>query len=90
MKQIQIDLLSETINCPVVQMPGRRYPGVILQGDSLRILLDSADEVQRLCDSVPDPDLSAAVASLREKLAGYVASYERAMKEAGRELPYSK
>jgi type VI protein secretion system component VasF len=90
MKQIQIDLLSETINCPVVQMPGRKYPGVILQGDSLRILLDSADEVQHLCNSVPNPDLSAAIASLREKLADYVAGYEHAMEEAGRELPYSK
>jgi type VI protein secretion system component VasF len=90
MKKIQIDVLSETLNCPVVQMPGRRFPGVVLQGDSLKILLDSAEEVQRLCSSLRNPDLSAAVASLRQKLAGYVASYEEAMTEAGRDLPYPK
>ena len=88
MKQIQIDVLSETVNCPVVQMPGRNFPGVVLQGDSLRILLDSAEEVQQLCSSVKNPDLSAAVASLREKLAGYVVSYEQAMRAIGRDLPY--
>lgn len=90
MKQIQIDVLSETVNCPVVQMPGRKFPGVVLQGDSLRILLDSAEEVQQLCSSGSNADLSLAVASLREKLAGYVASYEKAMTEAGRNLPYPK
>ena len=90
MKQIQIDVLSEAVNCPIVQMPGRKFPGIVLQGDSLRILLDSAEEVQQLCSSVRSADLSAAVASLREKLAGYVASYEEAMLEAGRDLPYQK
>lgn len=90
MKTIQIDIVSETVNCPVVQMPGRKYPGVVLQGDSLKILLDSTEEIQQLCRSARNADLSAAVASLREKLAGYVASYEEAMKEAGRELPYPK
>ena len=90
MKQIKIDVLSETVNCPVVQMPGRKFPGVVLQGDSLRILLGSAEVVQQLCSSVSNPDLSEAAASLREKLAGYVAGYEKAMMEAGRNLPYPK
>lgn len=90
MKRIQIEIVSEAVNCPVVQMPGRKYPGVVLQGDSLKILLDSAEEVQQLSGSVRNTDLSAAVASLREKLVGYIASYEEAMKEAGRELPYPK
>jgi len=90
MKQIQIDVLSEGVNCPVVQMPGRKFAGVVLQGDSLRILLDSAEEVQQLCGSLGNADLSAAVASLREKLAGYVVSYEQAVTEAGRDLPYPR
>jgi len=90
MRKIEIDVLSEAANCPVVQMPGRRFPGVVLQGDSLRILLDSADEVQQLCSSIRNVDLTAAVALLRQKLAGYVASYEATMTEAGRDLPYPK
>jgi hypothetical protein len=88
MKQVQIDVLSETPNCPVVHMPGRKFPGVVLQGDSLRILLDSAEEVCRLCGSVRDSALFAEAVSLREKLADYVTAYEQVMKASGRELPY--
>lgn len=90
MKKIQIDMLSETVNCPLVQMPGRKYPGIILQGDSLRILLDSTEEICDLCTSAQNPELSSAASLLKEKLAGYVAIYEQAMKEAGRDLPYPK
>jgi len=90
MKTIQIDVLSETVNCPVVQMPGRKYPGLVLQGDSLRNLLDSTEEICELCASAGGAELSEAASSLREKLAGFVAAYEQAMKDAGRELPYPK
>lgn len=61
-----------------------------MQGDSLRILLDSAEEIHRLSSAVETSELSGAAALLREKLAGYVAAYEQAMKAAGRELPYPK
>jgi hypothetical protein len=90
MKQIQIDVLSETVNCPVVQMPGRRFPGVVLQGDSLRSVLDSVEEVRQLCSSVRNAELSAAVDLLQEKVATYVAIYEQTMADAGRDLPYPK
>ena len=90
MKKIPIDVLSETVNCVVVQMPERKYPGLVLQGDSLRILLDSAEEICGLCASAGSSELSEAASSLKEKLAGYVSAYEQAMKEAGRELPYPK
>jgi len=71
-------------------MPGRKFPGVVLQGDSLRILLDSAEEIHQLSSAVENSELSAVTALLKEKLAGYVAAYEQAMKAAGHELPYPK
>ena len=41
------DLLTEAHNYAVVQLPGRRYPGVVIQGDSLfnlvRALTPSSD-----------------------------------------------
>lgn len=88
MKKIEIDVLSEAINCPVVLMPGRQYPGLVMQGDSLRILLDSTEQICELCSSAENSELSDVAASLKEKLAGYVTAYEQAMKDAGRELPY--
>jgi hypothetical protein len=32
-------LLTETSNYAVVQLPGRQYPGVVFQGDSIHALL---------------------------------------------------
>jgi len=90
MKKIEIDVLSETINCPVVQMPGRKYPGLVLQGDSLRILLNSTQEICEMCASEGNYELLDAATSLKDKLTGYVAAYEQTLKEAGRELPYVK
>ena len=71
-------------------MPGRKYPGVVLQGDSLKILLDSAEEVCELCDRTQNAELSETSTALKEKLAAYVSSYEQAMQANGRVLPYPK
>jgi hypothetical protein len=90
MKRIEIEALSESSNCPVVQMPGRKYPGVVLQGDSLKILLDSAEEVCELCDRTRNAELSETATALKGKLAAYVSAYEQAMQANGRELPYPK
>ncbi|MEK9141796.1 MAG: hypothetical protein AAB308_12145 [Nitrospirota bacterium] len=38
MKREEMDVLSETINSPVIQFPRRQFPGVLAQGDSLFIL----------------------------------------------------
>jgi len=89
MKSMQVDVLSEVSNCPVVQMPGRRYPGIVIQGDTLRTLLADVEDVAVLCGDVGKPELSDAVTGIKEALIGYVRVYEEAMKEAGRSLPYA-
>ena len=88
MKSMQLDVLSETINCAVVHMPGRKYPGLVLQGDSLRNLLANVEEISDLSATAGNPDLSDAIKLIKEILMGYVSAYERAMKEAGLALPY--
>jgi hypothetical protein len=90
MKKIEIEILSDTPNCPVVQMPNRKFPGMVLQGDSLRILLDAAEEIYELSGHAPNAELSDEIVSLREKLAAYVSTYEEAMRSSGRNLPYPK
>jgi hypothetical protein len=90
MKRVEIEMFSESVNCPVVRMPERMYPGVVLQGDSLAILRGMAEEVIELCQAGDRENLAAAAEMLREKLAGYVSAYEQAMEEHGLELPYSK
>jgi hypothetical protein len=89
MQRIEIEMLSETSNCPVVKTPGRKFPGIILQGDSLKALFDVAVEVRDRCDKNND-ELCAAAGELKDRLGGFVAAYEQAMQVNGLELPYPK
>jgi len=88
MKTIEIEVLSETSNCPVVQMRGRKFPGVVLQGDSLRILFDLSQQLAELSSRAEVAELSETALSLKNKLAGYVAVYENAVQANGLQLPY--
>jgi hypothetical protein len=47
----EVVFIEEVNNCPVVQVAGRRFPGIVVQGDSLSILVDLAAEVVRLFDA---------------------------------------
>ncbi len=51
----QVEIYSDTTNCAVMRHPGRRFPGALVQGDSLYILGASAD---RACAAIraEDPD----------------------------------
>jgi hypothetical protein len=89
-KRVEIEMFSETINCPVVRILHRKFPGVVLQGDSLRILLHMAEGVCALSAGAPKTELIEAAAELRVQLELYVSIYEETMQAHGLELPYSK
>ena len=64
MKQkLEVEVFSKDINSPVIQFPGRRYPGVLIQGDSLSILFDLVVNIR---DSIAQQDLEEANGSVRE------------------------
>lgn len=88
MKTIEVEILSEKSNCPVVQMPGRRFPGVVLQGDSLKILLGLSEDIVSLTKEYTSENLKETAAQLSELLAGYVENYESTMRRCGKQLPY--
>jgi hypothetical protein len=90
MKTIEMEMLSETINCPIVLIPGRRFPGMVIQGDSLSILLGLTNDIEHHCASLKNEELIATVARLRQHLTDYVSEYEATMKAHGLALPYVK
>jgi hypothetical protein len=89
MERIEIEVFSQVTNAAIVRMPTRRFPGVVIQGDSLHILYSLADTLVQLAAPHNDADLSGEAEGLRDLLAGYVASYESVLKDHGLELPYS-
>ncbi|WP_346914757.1 DUF6959 family protein [uncultured Roseibium sp.] len=76
------DLLTEAHNYAVVQLPGRRYPGVVVQGDTLfnlvRALTPSGDGKR-------DPD---KVQDVFETLSEVLADYKKVCAQNGTGLPF--
>lgn len=84
-------LLSPAHNFAVVQLPGRQHPGVVVQGDSLSILIKRLNDVRKaLQNGRSDEALTLLSDELEETLAPIQAHYERVLAEKGIELPYPK
>jgi hypothetical protein len=75
-----VRLLSPATNYAVVQLPGRAFPGVVFQGDSLDNLIAELEEA--LSDS-------EGLTDVVERLKGVRRHYEAVCRKEGVGLPYS-
>jgi hypothetical protein len=78
-------------NGAVVHLPGRQFPGIVIQGDTLatitRSLMDVREQVARIAgqdEAVGELDI------VLEQLYARVALYETALEHHGFSLPYPK
>ncbi|RSN99577.1 hypothetical protein DMH26_18000 [Streptomyces sp. WAC 05379] len=80
MKRVEAELLTDGGNEAVVRLPGRRFPGLLIQGDSLHILRDDMAEVVRACEhgdlTVAGESASLLLSNLDALLARYSAALE--------------
>jgi hypothetical protein len=63
-------LLTESSNYAVVQLPGRQYPGVVFQGDSIHALLAQVKNALDAARKYSDDELNAELEDAVELLAG--------------------
>ena len=86
MTKIEVEVFDDAINSPIVRMPGRKFPGVVVQGDSLHMLWTYARDISK--------DVAGSAGSdakeLLDRLSELIAVYERALKAHGMRLPYNK
>ncbi len=85
---IEFEVLSSASNAVVARHPGRAYPGVLIQGDSLRIILSDIDEIIEEVRTGNPRSAEECAGSLREKIADLLCHYERALDQHGVNLPY--
>ncbi|WP_373560367.1 hypothetical protein [Streptomyces sp. Ag109_G2-15] len=50
MERVEAELFTDGGNDAVIRLSGRRFPGVLIQGDSLRILRSDLAEVVEACE----------------------------------------
>lgn len=81
-------LLLEPTNYAVVQLPGRRFPGVVFQGDSLNILVEELGDLLSLAKKHLDGGLMTGLEMLEKRLRGVSSHYEAVCRARGISLPY--
>ena len=86
---VTIELLSDAINFVVLKTPGRKFPGMVIQGDSLAKLYRCAAEVCRLAKEPGDQEIIGEAGALCQELRERLAFYEKVLESHGIELPYA-
>ena len=83
----EVEIFSDTTNAAVMRHPGRAFPGVLIQGDSLSILCKQADLV---CQQIGRSSEGFEEANdLRNSLWSYLNHYKATLLEHAMKLPFS-
>jgi hypothetical protein len=82
------EILSHIPNSGIVQMPGRRFPGLVLQGDSASNLYRCLLMVLEDAKSRRDEELYYEVLTHAQIMEGHLLHYEQTLTRAGIQLPW--
>ncbi|MCX4625173.1 hypothetical protein [Streptomyces sp. NBC_01443] len=80
MERIEAELFTDPGNEAVVRLPRRRFPGVLIQGDSLSIIRAGVAEIVEACDQGDVGEAREAAAILLSNIDELLARYTEALK----------
>jgi hypothetical protein len=89
MTDLSAPILAEVPNSGIVQLPGRRFPGVVVQGDSLSSMFDELASALRHAKHRRDEKGYYATFAVASRLQELLAAYENTLGAIGSSLPYS-
>jgi hypothetical protein len=78
----QVEVLSDGVNHAVVRMPGRRFPGLVVQGDRLISLTAAAQRVVERAATSGDAELIRLAGNLHFELNELLTDYASVCREA--------
>lgn len=91
MEKLELEVFSQTVNCGIVKMPNRKFPGIVVQGDSLQIMYCDAKYILELAKGLmTESEFIEEIEMLVQKLESYLAIYEHTLEVHNIELPYRK
>jgi len=88
MQKLELEVYSPATNSAVVRMTGRRFPGVLLQGDSLSILLSGLMTALEGAEGKVDEETFLTLLEQAQTLEEHLLHYEATLQEHGIDLPY--
>lgn len=77
-----VEVFCDETNFAVVRVPSRKYPGVVIQGDSLLDLIGTIKEAIELLDNDLE-GAKGALTYLHDELSWRLEKYRQVMKENG-------
>lgn len=89
MEEIEVGLLTKHGNDAVVHMPERRFPGVLIQGDTLHELWRTASLALSGLNDNAEQSIDR-LTMVVDDLAEMLGRYERALSAEGMTLPYPR
>lgn len=84
----QAEVLSRPVNFAVVQLPERNFPGVVVQGDTLKALVRQIERMSELLAAGQAEDLTAEIEDVRQQFQGALTHFESVCAARGIALPY--
>ncbi|GGN77496.1 hypothetical protein GCM10011579_059790 [Streptomyces albiflavescens] len=88
MERVEAELFTDGGNDAVVRLPGRRFPGVLMQGDSLHILRGDLAEVVEAYERGHLAEARDSAGLLLEGLDALLTRYEDALQQHEIPRPY--
>ena len=83
-------ILSHISNSGIVQMPGRAFPGIVMQGDSLSSVFDAVVRCMHEAKKRRDEETYFDLIDFAAMLQGQLLHYEETLSSVGMKLPYAE
>lgn len=88
MQHVTVNLYSDQSNGAVLKLPGRAFPGVLIQGDTLHILIDDLQEVSAAIADRSANEATQALADIIDRLKTIEKRYVTVLGEHGVPVPF--
>ena len=90
MRKEEVEIYSDFPNAAVLRHPGRRFPGVLLQGDTLYTFCVELDAACTASKGCIDDESYASLNDLRNRIWSLLSGYKQVLAEHDLPLPFSE
>jgi hypothetical protein len=87
MKKANVEIYSDATNMAVMRHPDRRFPGILIQGDTLFGIVQELREVLSEKGKLSE-DAAVGLEDLYEHLSGMLKHYSAVLDEHGMDVPF--
>lgn len=88
MNKVDVEMLTDQGNNAVLRLPGRKYPGVLVQGDSLNALVGTIREALSAVEAGQTSEAADILRSLALQFEDVQERFEGALSRYGIQRPY--